>query len=118
MSSIMDPRETAGQKPAERKRRSLAELLEAFATRPTLDAEEIGAGLGIGTSTVYRLIGNGTIPSFRIPNTSVIRVRRIVLDELLRTWEQGGRRRGRKAQEGAHINVSDNILGRRGHSIP
>jgi excisionase family DNA binding protein len=84
-----------GAEKPERKRRTLAELLAAAATRPTLDAEEVAAGLGIGVSTAYRLISTGTIPAFRIPGTAVIRVRRAVLDETLRKWERGGRRNGR-----------------------
>jgi excisionase family DNA binding protein len=83
-----------------RKRRSLPELLEAAATRPVLDPEEVGAVLRIGASTAYRLIAAGKIPSIQIPGTNLRRVRRDTLQRLIVRWEGDGRRRLVRRGEG------------------
>ncbi len=80
-----------------RRKRTLAELIEAANTRPLLNPEEMAARLNIGLSTAYRLLEKGVIPTVRIPGTNCLRVRRAVLDGLGVKWESG-RRRGKGAQ--------------------
>lgn len=63
--------------------------------RPVLTVGESAALLRLGLSTTYRLIERGVIPAVKVPGTSIVRIRRAVLDSLLTEWEGTGRRRGR-----------------------
>lgn len=58
-----------------------------------LRPRQVAQLLGVGTSTVYRLAGQGILPTVRIPNTSLVRFRRERVEQLLRAWETNGRRR-------------------------
>ena len=49
--------------------------------------------LRVGQSTLYRLVAQGVVRVIRIPGSSVTRIRRAALDQLIGQWEQGGRRR-------------------------
>ncbi len=89
---IAMPDEEAREKP-KAKQRSLAELLEAAASRPVLHLEEFAAYFGIGLATAYRLFASGAVPTIKIPGTSCIRVRREVVEQLAKKWENGGRKR-------------------------
>jgi excisionase family DNA binding protein len=54
--------------------------------------------VGIGASTMYRLIDEGVVPAVRVPKTSIVRVRRETLERVLKAWE-GRTRRGRKTAQ-------------------
>jgi len=41
------------------------------------------------------------VPAIKVPGTAIVRLRREVLDGLLRQWEQSGRRRGRRRGQAA-----------------
>lgn len=58
---------------------------------PILTMREAADMLRIGLATAYRLAERGTLPVVRVPGTSITRVRRTALDQLIARWEQGGR---------------------------
>jgi excisionase family DNA binding protein len=66
-----------------------------------LTVPEGAAYMRLGGSTLYRLIARGVVPAIKVPGTAIVRLRREVLDGLLRQWEQSGRRRGRRRGQAA-----------------
>ena len=61
-----------------------------------MTVKEAAAHLRLGLSTTYRLLEKDVIPSIKVPGTSIVRIRRTVLDALLVKWEGNGRRGRRR----------------------
>ena len=62
---------------------------------PLLRPRDVQKLLAVDLSTVYRLAAAGTLPTVKVPGTSLVRFRAEHIETLLRRWETNGRRKDR-----------------------